>query len=374
MKKRYLAVAVMAAVCSMMLLNGCSGSGQGNGAGTQKVENTENADAGKTADGSQEEAGKTTGGEEKKQEIQIDIGFGPTADTPYGIAHQKMGDLITEKTGGAIKCNIFPSDQLGSTKDTIDQCLNGDAVITSTDTSMFADLGVTDLNIIQAPYLAETWEQMDRIFNSSWWDEQVAKLEEKGIKVLAANWHYGDRNTITKTKVLHPQDLKGMKIRTMQAEVYVKGYEALGAAPTPMALSDVYTALQQGTIDGLENPLATIYYNKYQEEAKYLLLDAHNKTVNIIVCGLDFYNSLSPENQQALCDAAKEAGEYHNQISEEKEKELLVAFKDEGVTISEIDYQEWKDYVESFYETTLMKNLTPGTRERIQAIMAGEEK
>lgn len=367
MKKRILASVVIAAALSMALLNGCSG----NGSGSQQAEGTGAAET----EGTQGTVGETAGGvsEQKAPELQIDIGFGPTADTPYGIAHQKMGDLITEKTNGAIKCNIFPSDQLGSTKDTIDQCLNGDAVITSTDTSMFADLGVTDLNIIQAPYLAETWEQMDRIFNSSWWKEQVAKLEEKGIKVLAANWHYGDRNTITKTQVLHPEDLKGMKIRTMQAEVYVKGYEALKAAPTPMALSDVYTALQQGTIDGLENPLATIYYNKYQEEAKYLLLDAHNKTVNIIVCGLDFYNSLTPEYQAALCEAAEEAGEYHNKISEEKEKELLIAFAEEGVTISEIDYQEWKDYVESFYETDLMKRLTPGTRERIQAIMNGEE-
>lgn len=363
MKKRTL-VSVALAAAMITGLVGCSGS-SGSGAGTSappEVETqAESQDTGSVAD------------TQAAVEFQIDIGFGPTADTPYGIAHQKMGNLIEEKTGGAIKCSIFPSDQLGSTKDTIDQCLNGDAVITSTDTSMFADLGVTDINIIQAPYLAQTWEQMDRIFNSSWWEEQVAKLEEKGIKVLAANWHYGDRNTITKTLVLHPQDLKGMKIRTMQAEVYVKGYEALQAAPTPMALSDVYTALQQGTIDGLENPLATIYYNKYQEEAKYLLLDAHNKTVNIIVCGLDFYNSLPAEYQTALCEAAVEAGVYHNQISEEKEKELLELFKEEGVTISDIDYQEWKDYVEGFYQNDLMQRLTPGTRERVEAIMAGEE-
>ena len=300
--------------------------------------------------------------------LEISVGFGPVIETPYGQGHVKWAELVEKESNGAVKLNLFPSDQLGNGKDMIDQMLLGDAVFYSTDATFYAELGVHDMGIVQAPYLFTTWEQADKLFNSDWWAEQEALLEKKGIKVLARNWRYGDRHTITVKPVKHPADLKGMKIRVPQATLFIKAFEALGAAPTPMALAEVYTALQQGTIDGLENPLATIDGGKYQEVAKYLLLDAHMKTINLMTCSASFFKSLNPEQQQLLTRTAYEAGIYQNDLVEKSDKELIGKFRAEGVTVTEIDHDEYARAVEGFYTNPAFK-WTPGLHEKVKEIM-----
>ncbi|MCC8115653.1 MAG: TRAP transporter substrate-binding protein DctP, partial [Planctomycetes bacterium] len=220
---------------------------------------------------------------------EVNVGFGPTIDVPYGRGHVYWAKLVEEQSNGTIRLNLFPNDQLGSGKDQIEQAWMGDPVVHSTDTAMFADLGVPDIGILQAPYLCETWEQMEKLFASDWWKGQEKLLEEKGFKVIASNWRYGDRHTLTVKPVMSPKDMAGLKIRVPQSMIFVKAFEAIGASATPLALGEVYTSLQQGVIDGLENPLGTIWGGKYHEVAKNLLLDAHMKTINIFVCGTAFW-------------------------------------------------------------------------------------
>ncbi len=306
------------------------------------------------------------------EEIVMDAGFGPTIDMPYGKAHVYWAKILEEQSKGTMKINVFPSDQLGSTKDTIDQVVTGQSVITSTDVAPFADLGVKDLQILMGPYLFKDWDDVERVYQSKWFKEQEKLLEKKNIKVLATNWRYGDRNTLTRTLVTHPADVKGQKIRVVQAETFIKSWQALGASPTPMPLGDVYPALQNGTIDGLENPLTTLYGGRYQEIAKFLLMDAHNKTINIVVCAKSFFDSLTPMQQTLLMKTAHEAGVYQNKLAAEKEKELLDVFAKSGVTITAANYDEWKDAAKSFY-TTMSKNWTPGLYEKVQTIIKSKE-
>ncbi|MCD8140564.1 MAG: C4-dicarboxylate TRAP transporter substrate-binding protein [Planctomycetaceae bacterium] len=302
--------------------------------------------------------------------VEVNVGFGPTLDVPYGQGHTYWAKLVEEQSNGTIKLNLFPNDQLGSGKDQIEQAWMGDPVVHSTDTAMFADLGVPDIGILQAPYLCETWEQMEKLFASDWFKEQEKLLEEKGFKVIASNWRYGDRNTLTTKPVKSPKDMAGLKIRVPQSMIFVKAFEALGASATPLALGEVYTSLQQGVIDGLENPLGTIWGGKYHEVAKYLLLDAHMKTINIFVCGTAFWETLTPEQQDLLTRTAKEAGEYQNTILAEFETEILEQMKAEGVTVTPIDYDEFKAAVEAFYTYPEFSYWTPGLYEKIKKIIA----
>lgn len=302
-------------------------------------------------------------------EMEVNVGFGPTIDVPYGQAHVYWAKILNEQSGGTIKMNVFPSDQLGSGKDTIDQAWMGDPVIYSTDVAMFADLGVPDIGILQAPYLCETWEQMQKLFDSDWWKGQEKLLEEKGFKVLANNWRYGDRHTLTIRPVKEPKDLAGMKIRVPQSMIYVKSFEALGASATPLALPEVYTSLQQGVIDGLENPLATIWGGKFHEVAKHLALDAHMKTINIVVCGTSYWETLTPGQQELLMKTAREAGDYQNGLLEKYETEILEEMKKQGVTVTEVNHQDFKKAVEKFYSYPEFSNWTPGLPETIDKIM-----
>ena len=147
--------------------------------------------------------------------------------------------------------------------------------------------------------------------------EQEALLAENGIHILTANWAYGERNIMTTKPVRSIEDMQGLIIRTPTTPSYMKAFEYMGAAPTALALGDVYTATQQGTVEGMENPLATLYGQAYYEVAKYITLTKHVLMPTQWICNEDFFQSLTPEQQQWLCETGDEAGVYNNQLQDE---------------------------------------------------------
>lgn len=285
----------------------------------------------------------------KNSIITVQIAYENNPGEPFDLACKEWKRLIEEKSNGTMKAETYPSSQLGSKNDLIDQMIAGDSVITLADGAFYADRDVPDLGITFGPYLFENWDEAWKLTESEWWKEQTKLLEDKGLKMVAANWIYGDRHTLSKKPIRNPEDFSGMKIRVPNNEIQVKGMEVMGATPTPMPLGDTYTALQQGTIDGLENPLPVLYNGKYQEVAKYLTLDGHVKNFTTLICGTTFFNSLTPEQQNILLESAKEAGEFNNKLQLELENELIEKFKSEGVEIIEVDSNLFKEKAKKFY-------------------------
>jgi len=282
--------------------------------------------------------------------VTIQIGYENNPGEPIDLACQHWKKLIEERSNGAISVELFPSSQLGSKNDLIDQMLAGDSLITLADGAFYADRGVPDMGITFGPYFFETWDEAWNLIKSEWWKEQTDKLEEGGLKMLAANWIYGDRHTLSKTPIRTADDFKGQKIRVPNNLIQVKGMEVLGANPTPMPLGEVYTALQQGTIDGLENPLPVLYNGKFHEVAKYLTLDGHVKNFTTFICGTTFFNTLSPEHQQLLIQTAEEAGIYNNELVANLNDEIIENFKAEGVEVIEVDIANFREQAKSFYQ------------------------
>ena len=139
-----------------------------------------------------------------------------------------------------------------------------------------------------------------------------------------------------------------------------------------MPLGDVYTALQQGTIDGAENPLATLYGRKLQEVAKYLILDGHVKNFTTLVCSADWYNSLTPEQQQLLTETCEKAGEFNNDKQAAADSEYLKMMEDEGVTVvdpSEEVLQQFKDKAKAFYDMGDKFGWSEGLFDEVQKAM-----
>lgn len=340
--KKFLAIILMLMLV-MLLLAGC---------GSRSARNT---------DGS-----KTKG-------VLVQIAYENNPGEPIDLACNEWKTLIEEASNGSIKVELFPSSQLGSKNDLIDQMIAGDAIITIADGAFYAERGVPDFGIVFAPYLFDSWEECWKLVESDWYTEQSAKLEDNGLKLLASNWIYGDRHTLTKAPVHIPKDLKGMKIRVANSSIFIKGFEALGATPTPMALGDVYTALQQGTIDGLENPLPVLYNGKFHEVAKYLILDGHVKNFTTWVTGTTFFNSLSKDQQQILIDTGYEAGLMNNKFQAESEKEVLDLLRAEGVTVYEPTAEEkefFRKAAMKFYEySEITAKWTEGLYETVNAII-----
>lgn len=280
--------------------------------------------------------------------VTIMIGYENNPGEPIDLACNEWKRLVEEKSNGEMIVEIFPSSQLGSKDNIIDQAMAGDCVITLANGAFFQDRGVKDFGVVFAPYLFESWEQLDKLAASDWFAQKKAELSDLGLTILTG-WHYGARDTMTTKKVVTAADIKGMKIRVPNNSLQVKGMAATGAVPTPMSLGEVYTALQQGTIDGLENPLTVLYNGAYQEVCKYLILDHHILDYTCWVCGTDFFNTLTPEQQQILVEAGNEAGVYNNAMLEETTNKALEDLKAAGVEVVEFDRDSFVAACESFY-------------------------
>ncbi len=296
-------------------------------------------------------------------DVELSVGFENNSSEPFGQGVQKWKELLEERSNGTMTIKIFPNSLLGSKDDIMDMMVAGEPVCTLTDGAFFADRGVADMGIVFGPYLFETWEQAFKLNDSEWYKAQSDEvLKTAHLKILAANWKYGARHTLTTKPVNKVEDFKGLKIRVPTNIIQVKGFEVLGATPTPMPLGEVYTALQQGTIDGVENPLPVLYNGKFQEVAKYLLLDGHVFNVTNLVVGEDFWNSLNSEQQNLLVETCKDAGVYQNGVIDKVEDELLAKFKAEGVTIVDPSPELKKSLVDTaqkFYTLPEFSNWTP---------------
>jgi tripartite ATP-independent transporter DctP family solute receptor len=303
-------------------------------------------------------------------EVTIQIGYENHPGEPVDLGCNEWKRLVEEASNGEIAIELYPSSQLGSKNDIIDQMLAGDSVITLADGAFYAERGVPDFSILFAPYLFTTWEDCWKLVASDWYAEQSAKLEEKGLKLLTSNWVYGDRHTLTTKPVRTVADLAGMKVRVPNNTRQIAGFEVLGASATPMPLGDVYTALQQGVIDGLENPIPVLYNGKFQEVAKYLTLDGHVKNFTTWLCGTIFFESLSAEHRKILMECGDKAGIFNNNIVFKATEELTQAFRNEGVEVIEVDIEEFKKAALPLYsDPKLTANWTPGLFETVNKAM-----
>ena len=288
----------------------------------------------------------------KDGKIVIQVGYENNPGEPFDQGVNKWKELLEQKSNGTMTIETYPSSQLGSKNDLIDQMIAGQPVVTLADGAFYADRGVKDFGIVFGPFLFDNWDQCWKLVKSQWYADKSKELESKGLKILGSNWVYGARHTLTTKPVNAVEDLKGLKIRVPNNAIQVKGFEVLGAVPTPMPLGDTYTALQQGTIDGVENPLPVLYNGKFQEVAKYLILDGHVKNFTTLVCGAQFFNSLTPEQQKLLVETCEEAGLYNNEKQAASEKDVLEKFRSEGVTIvepSETVLAGFKNAAQKFY-------------------------
>ena len=301
----------------------------------------------------------------------LQIGFENSMSEPIGQGLQKWQELLAAKNVD-LTIELFPDSQLGNKTDIIDQMLLGEPVMTLADGAFFADYGVPDMGIVFGPFLFDNWDQCWKLVESDWWAEQCAKLNDMGIKMIAANWAYGARHTLTTKPVNTVDDLAGLQIRVPTNQIQTKGFEVLGATPVGMSLGDVYTALQQGTIDGGENPLSTLYGRKHHEVAKYLIMDGHVLNFTNWVCSSMWFDGLTPEQQEALIETGKEAGVYNNELQAEADEYYKGLMIEEGVTVvepTEEVLQGFRDKAKAFYDLGSTFGWSDGLYDTVCAAM-----
>jgi tripartite ATP-independent transporter DctP family solute receptor len=304
-----------------------------------------------------------------QKSVIIKLTYENNPNEPIDQGAHRWAELVKKRSKGAIEIQIFPSSQLGSKLDLVEQMKLGANIITISDGSYLMDY-VPDMGIVMAPYLLTNFNQMFKLTKSEWWKEQSALLEKKGLKIVSNNWIYGDRHLLTKKPVYSPDDLKGMKIRVPNNQISVKMFNLMGAAATPMALADVYTALQQGVCDGVENPLPVLFANKFQETCKNLTLTAHQKNFSVFIAGTKFFNTLSNEQKRIIMESGDAAALFSNKRLEAQTAQMISEFKKSGCKIIKVNPSKFTAKVLPLYEEYEKSGKwTPGLYKKIQSII-----
>lgn len=307
--------------------------------------------------------------------VVIQIAYENNPGEPIDLGCNEWKRLIEERSNGTMTVELFPSSQLGSKTDLVDQMLMGEGIIHIGDGAFWADYGAPELGIISAPYIYDDWSQYHKLLTTDWWQEQVDLLADAGLRITTANWEYGVRELMTTKEVKTVDDLNGLIIRTPDNVMQMKTWEMMGAAPTAMALGDVYTATQQGTIDGMENPMATLYGQAYYEVAKYITMIDYIRMPIQWITSEQWFQSLTPEQQQILCETGDEAGLFHNQKQDEMLDQYIADMESNGVEIiypDDAEQARFKEAAQKIYENKdVTANWSEGLYDKIREMIAG---
>lgn len=270
---------------------------------------------------------------------------------PYQIGAEKFAELVAEKSGGNITIDVFPASQIASGAKAIEFVQMGTLDIAVESTMSLSNF-VPEIDTLNLPFLFDDAEQAFRILDGEPGKALEKKCEEQGFKILAW-WYNGFRNiSNSKRPITKPEDLKGLKIRIPESQVFKATFETLGCTATSMPVSEVFTAIQLGTVDGQENPHANFINNKFYEVNKYYSVTHHIFTAEPVIMSLDKFNSFTPEEQQMLLDCAYEAAKIQREKSYELESSQMDNIKDyEGVEVNVVeDLTPFREACASVYD------------------------
>lgn len=261
------------------------------------------------------------------------FGHANTSAEIAGELFQEFADNVTKATGGAVTIKVFPAEQLGKEIDLIKQVKEGALDISAPSMAAASSL-VPALEIASAPFLWRDWSEAEAVIRGAAFDPIFADLRDKhAIVPLTRVWYWGWRELTTLDReVRKPDDMKGMKIRVPESPVWVEMIRAYGASPTPVPFGEVYTALQQRTVDGQENPVPTIFARKFYEVQGYVSMTRHMLQNNMIVINRDSLARLKPEHQKLLLDEAARVSAKNTTLQQGREASMLEDIRKTGKT------------------------------------------
>ena len=246
---------------------------------------------------------------------------------------QEFADKVTKRTKGEVTIKVFPAEQLGKEGDLIQQVKSGALDISAPSMPSLSSL-VPALEIASAPFLWTDWAQAEKVITGPAFQPQFDELRDKhNVLMLSKIWYWGWRNLTTGPHaVSKPEDLQGLKIRVPESPVWVEMIRAMGGAPTPIPFGEVYTALQQKTVDGQENPIPTIYSRKFYEVQAHLSMTRHMLQNNTMIINKRSFDKLSPEFQKVLMEEAAAASVKNSKLQQERETSMLEEIRKSGKT------------------------------------------
>jgi TRAP-type transport system periplasmic protein len=265
----------------------------------------------------------------------IKFGYSVPEAHPLGQGANKFVQLVAEKSGGKIKVKNYPATQLGSETQMISATQGGVQEVVGVSTAPLVGLEKS-FALFDLPFLFANEKEADAVVDGPVGRQLFQRLEAKGLVGLCF-WENGFRHvTNSRAPIAKPDDLKGLKIRTMQNPVYTDAFNSLGANAVPMPWPEVYSALETKAIDAQENPYAIIYANKINEVQKYLSATKHAYSPYAVMVGKKFWDKLTPDERSVLQSSCAEARDYQRGVSRKEDARIVSELKSRGMVINEV--------------------------------------
>ena len=289
--------------------------------------------------------------------LSVGLAFGASAKTVIKLGHgtneqfhmhraiEHFKELVETGSNNELEVQIFPNSQLGPDREMIESVQTGIMEMAVSPSAIFAGWDPA-FAVIELPYMYASKQIALDVMNGPAGRDMLDRLEQQGLEGLGY-LELGMRNITNNVRPIEkPEDLKGVKLRTMQVPAHVDTFTTLGANPTPMNFGEVYSALQQGVIDGQENPIAIIDSQRFYEVQSNLSLTGHVFTVYVPVISKYFMESLPEDQQQLIRDSIKTAADYQQQLVNKEESEQLKRIEDSGVKVMRLTPEQRKLFSE----------------------------
>lgn len=267
-----------------------------------------------------------------------------------GAAIDTFAKEVEKRTNGRYKIQTFYASSLGAEREATEAVQLGTQELTFTSTGPIPNF-VPEVKILDVPFLFRDYAHARGVLDGPIGQEMLKKFDAKGIKALAWGENGFRHMTNSKRSVDEPADLKGLKMRTMENPVHVQAYKGFGILPTPMAFSEVFTALQQGTVDGQENPLSVITSAKFEQVQKHLSLTGHVYSPGVLLMNKGSFDKLSAADKQAFMEAAKEAVKANRARVDADEKIAVESLRSKGMqVVDKIDKEKFQATLAPIYK------------------------
>ena len=260
------------------------------------------------------------------------ISISTAQNSHQGVAIDTFAREVEKRTNGRYKIQPFYSGSLGAERESVEAIQLGTQELTFTSTGPIPNF-VPEVKILDVPFLFRDYAHARNVLDGPIGQDLLQKFDAKGIKALAWAENGFRHMTNSKRAVNAPEDLKGLKMRTMENPVHVQAYKGFGIIPTPMAFTEVFTALQQGTVDGQENPLSVITAAKLDQVQKYLTLTGHVYSPCVFLMNKASFDKLSAADKKAFLDAAKEGVKANRARVDADEKSAVTDLRGKGMQV-----------------------------------------
>ncbi len=354
MKKRS-ATAIIAALALAVSAVGCGGGGQNGAASDSAPAASDSQEAAGTDAAAADTDAAAADTEYDTPEFTLKLGHSDTTSNLLHVSLENFANYVLEQSKGRVKIDLYAAEQLGSNAEMAEMLEMG-----SLDAMMMPQgqeaTYAPKLNTLGLPFLFPNYDAVYAVLDGEIGDELVADLANRNM-IQLAYWENGLRQvTNSKTPINSPEDLKGLKIRTPEDAMTLAIFNALGASPSPLAFSELYLALQQGTFDGQENPISNIYANNFQDVQKYLAITNHKYECKNMIFSLTTWNKLPEDVQTLLKEAAKTYGDEHRKAIVDSSDSMLAELEEAGMEVTNPDPAAFQAATESVYTDFYAQN------------------